>query len=221
MTAIYTYRELTGLTKFLKVLLGLGVALAVVSMLSSFMHAELLSRASSFSEAEGEANDFREVIIGLIQVALSLLTVVIFGCWIVRANKNARALGADDLRITPGWAVGYFFVPIANLWRPYQAMKGLWQASHSPTSWTSTTAGSILPTWWTLWLVSLFLNQIVYQAIRDADRLDDFDELIEGLQTATYLQVAALAVYIPLCLVAMSLVTQITHAQKTHVENNT
>lgn len=130
MSANYTFREIDGPTKFLKVLLGLGVVMAVVSLFSSVMQAELLSRGS-FTEAEGQSNDSREQIIELFQLALYLFTVVIFGRWIVRANKNVRAFGADGLRITPGWAVGYFFVPIINLWRPYQAMKDLWRASHA------------------------------------------------------------------------------------------
>ncbi|MDB4780351.1 DUF4328 domain-containing protein [bacterium] len=184
------------------------------------MQAELLSRAT-FSAAEAEANDFREQIIGLFYFSLYLLTAVIFGCWIVRANKNARALGADDLRITPGWAVGYFFVPILNLWRPYQAMKGLWQASHSPSSWTSLTASPILPAWWTLWLVSSFVSQAAFRAAMDTNQIDDPNKIIAGLKTATFLDIASASVEIPLCLVAMFLVTQITHAQKTHVENDT
>ena len=213
MSANYTFREIVGLTKFLKVLLGLGVMMAVVSLLSSLMQAELLHR-SSFSEAEGQANDSRERIIGLFQLALYLFTAIIFGRWIVRANKNVRALGADGLRITPGWAVGYFFVPIVNLWRPYQAMKDLWRASHDPASWATTAAGSILPAWWTLWLLSCFLGQMSFRATMAAKGL-------EGLQAATYLQIVSQAVDIPLCLVAIALVTQIANALKTHVQTGT
>ncbi|MCZ6545888.1 MAG: DUF4328 domain-containing protein [Chloroflexi bacterium] len=117
MSANYTYREIIGVTKTLKIVLGLGAAIAVVSIVSSFMQVELLSR-SGISEAEGQANDSREQIIGLLQLVLFVVTVVIFGRWIVRANKSVRALGADGFRITPGWAVGYFFIPIYNLWRP-------------------------------------------------------------------------------------------------------
>jgi hypothetical protein len=211
MSTTYTYRDLSGVTTVLKVLLGFSAALAVVSMLSSFMQAELLSR-DSFSEAEGQANDLREQIIGLFQLGLYLFTAVIFGYWIVRANKNVRALGADGLRITPGWALGYYFVPILNLWRPYQAMKDLWRASHNPASWTSAAAGSILPAWWTLWVLSNILGQISFRVMMNA-------EGIVELQAATYLQIVEQAVGIPLCLVAMSLVAQIARAQKDHVEN--
>ncbi len=207
------YREMTGLTEFLKVLLGLGVVMAFVSMLSSIMQAELLSRAS-FSEAQGQANDSREQIIGLFHLTVFLLTAVIFGYWIVRANKNVRALGANGLRISPGWAVGYFFVPIVNLWRPYQAMKELWQASHNPTSWTGTPVGPILSTWWTLWLLTNFLGQISSRVMMNAEGLED-------IQTATFFQIVSLTVDIPNCIVAMSLVTRIAHAQKSHVENGT
>ncbi len=210
MNANYTFREINGLTKFLKLLLGLGVAMAVVSLLSSSMQLELLSR-DSFSEAEGQSNDSREQIIGLFQVALFLFTAVIFGCWIVRANKNVRALGADGLRITPGWAVGYFFVPVSNLWRPYQAMRDLWQASHHPTSWATTAATSILPVWWTLWILSGFLGQMSFRASMAAKGLED-------LQAVTYVQIVSLVVDIPLCLVAKALVTQIASAQKSHVQ---
>ena len=159
MSANYTYREIIGVTKTLKIVLGLGAAIAVVSIVSSFMQVELLSR-SGVSEAEGQANDSREQIIGLFQLVLFVVTVVIFGRWIVRANKSVRALGADGFRITPGWAVGYFFIPLFNLWRPYQAMTDLWRASHNPTSWTGTTAGSVLPAWWTLWILSGVVGQI-------------------------------------------------------------
>lgn len=213
MNANYTYREILGLTKILKILLGLGVAIAVVSLLSSFMQVELLGR-DSFSEAEGQANDSREQIIGLFSLALYVVTVVIFGRWIVRANKNVRALGADGFRITPGWAVGYFFVPIINLWRPYQAMKDLWRASHNPTLWTGTTAGSVLPLWWTLWLLSSVMGQISFRVMMNAEGLEE-------LQAATNVQMVAEAVGIPLCLVAITLVSQIARAQTSHSDAST
>ncbi len=212
MNANYTFREIDGLTKLLKVLLGLGIVMAVVAMLSSLMQLELLSRGK-FSVAEGQTNDLRQMIVGLSQVALYLFTAVIFGCWIVRANKNVRALGAVNLPITPGWAVGYFFIPILNFWRPYQAMKNLWQASHNPPSWANITAGSILPAWWALWLISNILGQMAGRAMMAAREIKD-------LQMATYIDIVSLAVEIPLCLVAITLVTQIANAQKTYRKDN-
>jgi phosphatidylglycerophosphate synthase len=213
MSTGYTFRDIAGLTRFLKVLLGLGMVVAAVSLLSSLMQAELLSRGS-FSEAEGQANDSREQVIGILQLLLYLLTAVVFGRWIVRANKNVRALGAKDLRITPGWAVGYFFVPIVNLWKPYQAMKDLWRASHDLTSWGTAPASSILPAWWTLWILSNVLGHMSFRMTMAARGL-------EGLQAATWVQMAGEAMDIPLCLVAMTLVIQVGNGLQTHAQTST
>jgi hypothetical protein len=213
MTTHYTFREIAGLTKLIEALLSLGAIMAAVSLLSSLMQAELLSR-SSFTQAEGYSNDIREQTISLLNLPLYLFTVITFGRWIVRANKNVWALGAHGLRMTPGWAVGYFFIPFLNLWRPYQAMKDLWRASHSPSSWSPTAAGSILPAWWTLWLFSCVLGQMSFRAAMAAKGLD-------ALRAATYTQIVSHAVDIPLCLVAISLVSQIALAQKTHVQTST
>jgi uncharacterized membrane protein len=212
MGANDTPEEIDGLTKFLRVPLGLGVVVAVVSLLSSAMQAELLSR--TFTEAEGHSNDTRELIIGLSQFVLYLLTVIVFGRWIVRANKNVRALGASGLRVTPGWAVGYFFVPIVSLWKPYQAMKDLWRASQNPAAWTSTATGFLLPAWWTLWLLWVFLGQASLRVTLAAGTL-------EQLQAATYLQMVSQVVDVPLFLVAMALVTGIANAQKRHAHIGT
>jgi len=178
--------------------------------LSSFMQLELLSRGS-FSDAEAQANDLRQQLIGRMGFALYCFTVVIFGCWIVRAQKNVRALGADGLRKTPGWAVGSFFIPITNLWVPYQAMRDLWQASHNPRSWKDAAVDAILPEWWTLWIVSNFLGHLSFRAMTNAQGL-------EGLQSATYWEIAALIVNILLCWVAYCLVTQIADAQRASAE---
>ena len=91
MSGNYTFRDIVDLTRFLMVLLGLGVAMALVAMLSSYMQADLINRGN-YTEAEINANNFREQVVGLFEFALRLLTIIVFGVWIVRANKNVRAL---------------------------------------------------------------------------------------------------------------------------------
>ena len=212
MSAPNPFRAMAGLTKPLKVLLGLGVVMSVVALWSSFMQAELLNRGI-FDAAEAESNDAREQIVGIVQLVLYALTVVVFGCWIVRANRNVRASGAKGLRFTPGWAVGYFFVPILNLWKPYQAMMDLWRASHDPASWPTAPTSAILPTWWALWVLSNTLGHASFRAMLAAEGL-------KGLQVATYLQIVSEAVNIPLCLVAIVLATRIANAQGIHVRTS-
>ena len=74
-----------------------------------------------------------------------LSTGILVLTWIHRANHNARQLGADDMRFTPGWAVGWYFVPIAWFWKPYQAMKEIWLASANPSDWRGRPVSPLLP----------------------------------------------------------------------------
>jgi hypothetical protein len=57
-------------------------------------------------------------LVGLVAIA----GVVIACIWQHRAASAARALGFPATR-SPGWGVGCWFVPIVNLWMPYQAIR--------------------------------------------------------------------------------------------------
>src|SRR4051794_28128788 len=107
MSNKYEYRDLSGLTRILVVLLSLGILVGVVSTYPTSLQLALLNR-SDYSEEEGDANDARQQAVGWMGTGLNVVTVVCFIIWIVRANRNARALGAKYLPITPGWAAGYF-----------------------------------------------------------------------------------------------------------------
>jgi hypothetical protein len=59
------------------------------------------------------------------------------------------------MRFTPGWAVGWSFVPFMNVFRPYQAMQEIWKICSDPVSWQKQ-PGSLLIKWW--WLFSLLFS---------------------------------------------------------------
>ena len=68
---------------------------------------------------------------GLATLAVFVALAVAFLMWLHRASKNLRALGNPSQRIefTPGWAVGWFFIPFANLVMPYKAVREVWEKS--------------------------------------------------------------------------------------------
>ena len=49
------------------------------------------------------------------------LSIAIFCWWLYRAASATRTLGAEGTEFTPGWTVGWVFVPIANVFMPYRA----------------------------------------------------------------------------------------------------
>jgi hypothetical protein len=208
MGASYTFREIGGLTRTLAVLLALSAALSAAAIASASMQLDLFNRGD-FTEAEAEAADSREGLINLARLALYVVTVVTFGRWIVRANGNVRALGADGLPTTPGWAVGYFFVPILNLWRPYQAMRDVSRASRNPASWASAPYRPVLPVWWALWILVNVAGQIAFRLNLRARTLEEF-------KAATQVGILSDVLDLPLCLAAIVLVSQVARDQSEH-----
>jgi hypothetical protein len=51
----------------------------------------------------------------LISAGLSITAMVFFFIWVYRACKNLHAPGYPKPKYSPGWAVGWFFIPAVNL----------------------------------------------------------------------------------------------------------
>jgi len=62
-------------------------------------------------------------------IILWLGTIVAFAMWTHRVAMNLPALGSRRLQYTPGWAVGWFFIPFANFVMPYFVAAEIWRES--------------------------------------------------------------------------------------------
>jgi hypothetical protein len=116
-----------------------------------FLDAKILISQVSFQ------NGRTTIALGPISNMVLLAVVVLFFCWVYRAAANSRALGAHTT-ISPGWAVGWYFIPIANLWKPYEAMREIWKTSSSPLAWQSQPTPALLSWWWSFHLMSLLVS---------------------------------------------------------------
>ena len=162
-------------------------------------------------DALASTNDMRQAAIGFTQFGIYIVTGIVFLVWVYRANRNARALGAQDMRFTPSWSVGWFFVPIMSLWKPFQAMREIWQASAQPGNWRAVPAPPLLGWWWALYLGNLILNQIAY-------RLSDNVDSMDGAITASLVMTASSVSGMPLDVVGVLLVTKIAANQIWHTK---
>jgi uncharacterized protein DUF4328 len=159
IASIAGFRDSGVLTRCLKLFLWLAIILGALSLGSELLQLDLLNEIKAGRTPPREqvrGNDLRQQIIAIATFVNFVVLIVIFCIWIYRANYNARQLGATGMKFSPGWAVGWYFIPIANLWKPYQAMCKIWQASAAPASWQDQPRGSILPLWWTFFLLSNF-----------------------------------------------------------------
>ncbi len=92
------------------------------------------------------------------QLPVVIGCIVIVAMWIHRAHASLLEAGHSDLEFTPGWAVGWYFIPIANLFKPFQAMKELWNTSFGLTNDFGGEAPFDLKVWWGCWIVGNIAN---------------------------------------------------------------
>jgi hypothetical protein len=178
MSAAEPCVDLSRLSNALKVSLALLMAVAAASLWSGWLEIDLLQRAArgeAIPDGEAAASEIRQGIVGGAYFVTFALTAIMFLRLIYLSNRNARILGANGMRFTPAWAVGWYFVPIASLWKPYQAVKEIFKASHPDfgTDWQQAPSPGVLPLWWMLWVISSAVAQGVFRAVLRADTIGE------------------------------------------------
>lgn len=98
------------------------------------------------------------------QFVVVAITALTFLTWLHRARVNVRALGARRLSYGREWTILGFFVPFLNLFRPYQVVREIWQASDpasgDPVSWKGIRPPAMLRVWWGLFVAYFVLEAL-------------------------------------------------------------
>lgn len=201
------FRDLNRLATVLKVCLAVHLTTVALSLWSGQLEIELLRRVASglpVPPAEVVASDDRQAAMAGLYLLAFLVTAILFLRWTYLSNRNTRSLVSTGLEYTPGWAVGFYFVPFLTLWKPYQAMKEMFKASHPEfrDDWEQAPVPAILPVWWTLWIVSTFVGQALLQM---ALRAETPDQLLHSARIAFLSD----ALELPLGIVAIVVVTKL------------
>lgn len=173
-----TFTSTMPLAKAITLILGLDILVEVVSDLNAFVTIDVMGRvlaSAPYEDAELANIDTRNIGLGILTVVVSILAVVWFCMFMVRASRNAQSFGSP-MSISPGWAAGYFFMPIVSLWKPYQAMKEIWQGSDpDPNAHSfSVSVPSMLGWWWALYLLHNAGAQLVWQVSKNLKGAQDF-----------------------------------------------
>jgi hypothetical protein len=101
----------------------------------------------------------------LAQALAFVAAAAVFLVWFHRVRGNAEVFFPGALEKSPGWAIGGWFVPVANLWFPRQIAGDVWRASERPGAPRSEV---LLNLWWTLWLGSWALGRFASHAYDSA-----------------------------------------------------
>ena len=117
------------------------------------------------------------------------------------------------MEFTPGWSIGWYFIPIFTLWKPYQAMKEIWKASHEPNDWGNASTSSILGWWWFFWIVTNAIGNVSFRLTTSADELNELINL-------NLINQASELFSIPLAIITLSLITRIYSVQLSYAQEN-
>ena len=101
-------------------------------------------------------------------LAATMLTAIVVSIWMYRAMAVAHQIN-PELTITPGWAVGWYFVPFACLWKPYEAMVEIVETSGArrPGKWAF--VRDLIGWWWAAWVGRSILGAIQALVSRNVD----------------------------------------------------
>ena len=212
MEKSYNFKKVSTLGVWIKKLFGLWAFIEVFALLFSFMQYQLLTQDIITTE-KANASEVRLMVIGVVELFVSLSASSLFLIWVYRVNVNVCVMGAVGLKISPGWAVGFFFIPILNLWKPYQAMNEVWWASSDPIDWEQkkNQESSVVGKWWFFWLITLFGDNASKQFWEKAN-------VVSVMQNLSLLDVVISMLTIFSCYTTFVMVEHITEIQ-THVQS--
>jgi len=145
---VYTWKDPTGLTRAVLIVMALCFAadFALMTVWLTF------GEAAQYDAVGDEAFTTPQFISWSVDMAtlVILLACIVIPFWIVRVSKNAHVL-RPQMKFSPLGSIGWYVVPIASLFKPFQALSEIWLVSS-----TKAERGSdrLLIAWWVSFIMS-------------------------------------------------------------------
>lgn len=166
---------------------------------------------------EAQVLDLSRLVLAMVDLAAYLATSIMFLVWLHAAYKYTSSFSSMLLQYTPGWAVGWWFVPILSLWKPYQVMRELWEASRPSPDSTNPTwppqSAAVLGWWWAAYLAMGIVSNIDARVFNAANSASE-------LTGASWISIASTGVTIVAALLAIYVVSTIDRYQAMGHDSN-
>ena len=124
-----------------------------------------------------------------IAFVFKLLTFVAFAIWIYVAGRNLVRAGYENLEFSPASRIWWFVVPVACLFKPFQGMRELWNASHGNPQYDEN--NGLVGIWWAIWLLCMLTGAFASLAQGEAGPLGLG---LLGISSALYVARAVVAI---------------------------
>lgn len=154
------------------------LAMSTVSFISSIIQSSMLAGLegnapySVMTDATALVVLFQSMA-NMLWVLAFIGFVIAFLMWLNRSYKNMLAADIQGLMHSPGWTVGWYFIPFANLVKPYVVMKETYLASiYADTpNWKGQKPPRLLPIWWVLFILGNIISSTnassSFETVRD------------------------------------------------------
>ncbi|GHJ58931.1 hypothetical protein NOK12_14490 [Nocardioides sp. OK12] len=197
------------LSRALVVVLGLALlGNAVNAVFSSWAWRTFAGWASdpaSIDQGRATAYDAGTVVTGLVLVVLHIMVLVLMIIWLFQAHRSDR-MDPARLEHRSGWAIGGWFVPVLNLWRPYQMVEDVRLGSRSGSG----PSTNVVLWWWISVVGASIADRVTSVLLGGADPADP--DYFSALANANLSDVVASALWVAAAVLGILVVKDVTEA---------
>lgn len=215
-------KPLGGLAIATNILLAIAAAAAAYSTYAFFHRASVFGdiQDGDFSALmnAGDADDPVKTALAL-TVLSGLPIAVLYIIWSYRARTNIESWQGPRPRLSKGWAIGAWFIPLANLVLPGMVANDIVNGTDPRSAHPGGRAGGkgLLWAWWGTWVGSMVLFSIGLSLRDSEDDLDNgnvtFDAYVSNAKTADSLSGTASVLRLAAAVLAILVVHRISTMQ--------
>lgn len=153
-----------------------------------------------------------------------IASIVAVCMWVHRANKNMGSAGMKDIEQSPGMAVGWFFIPVANWFMPFNVMREIEKGSYSISkpneyrTWKSNRTTPILFIWFFAHVVSSVLFIYLYYQTKVLESKGSSPDAMNMFMSLCYVYLIAYFVRIVSGIALIVYTRKITQFHNEHLE---
>lgn len=148
---------------------------AGIGLYSWSLAEELAVRPAAAAEQDFDLADLMRVRVGAFQQLCFLATAGVFIAWFHRSRRNGQVFRPDAFSQSAGWAIGGWFVPLANFFLPYRTARETWDAcaDRGPDG-SARVSGAPVIAWWLTFIGAKILERFADRDFRNAQTVEDY-----------------------------------------------
>jgi Domain of unknown function (DUF4328) len=156
-----------------------------------------------------QTSDMIRSVVAVGQLIILILSMIFFIMWFRRAYYNLQQLPWNYARYSEGWAAGGWFIPIINLFYPYQIMIDLWRGMQNAIKerFGDPQPSTLVGFWWATYLINNFFAYISTYVTRGS-------EDVKGLLAASVMESISEIISIIALLITIRLIMKVANFEK-------